>query len=90
MALSNSSAGSSSTTGNKSELSVGYSTLYGDMAGGYALLKDIYKTDVFRLARYLNEQRGPRARSGVDHRAAAGAELGRTSATRTHCRRTRS
>jgi NAD+ synthase (glutamine-hydrolysing) len=45
-------------TGNKSELSVGYATLYGDMAGGFALLKDVYKTDVFRLARYLNERAG--------------------------------
>jgi len=45
-------------TGNKSELSVGYSTLYGDLAGGYALIKDVYKTDVFRLARYLNECAG--------------------------------
>ena len=45
-------------TGNKSELSVGYSTLYGDLAGGYALIKDVYKTDVFRLVRYLNERAG--------------------------------
>ena len=45
-------------TGNKSELSVGYSTLYGDLAGGFALIKDVYKTDVFRLARYLNERAG--------------------------------
>ncbi|MGH3071542.1 MAG: NAD(+) synthase, partial [Gaiellaceae bacterium] len=45
-------------TGNKSELSVGYSTLYGDLAGGYALIKDVYKTDVFRLVRYLNERSG--------------------------------
>jgi NAD+ synthase (glutamine-hydrolysing) len=45
-------------TGNKSELSVGYATLYGDMAGGFALLKDVFKTDVFRLARYLNERAG--------------------------------
>jgi NAD+ synthase (glutamine-hydrolysing) len=43
-------------TGNKSELSVGYSTLYGDLAGGFALIKDVYKTDVFRLARHLNER----------------------------------
>jgi NAD+ synthase (glutamine-hydrolysing) len=43
-------------TGNKSELSVGYATLYGDLAGGFALLKDVFKTDVFRLARYLNER----------------------------------
>jgi NAD+ synthase (glutamine-hydrolysing) len=45
-------------TGNKSEMSVGYATLYGDMAGGFALLKDVFKTDVFRLARYLNERAG--------------------------------
>jgi NAD+ synthase (glutamine-hydrolysing) len=45
-------------TGNKSELSVGYSTLYGDLAGGFALIKDVYKTDVFRLARSLNERAG--------------------------------
>jgi len=45
-------------TGNKSELSVGYSTLYGDLAGGFALIKDVYKTDVFRLARHLNERSG--------------------------------
>jgi NAD+ synthase (glutamine-hydrolysing) len=45
-------------TGNKSELSVGYATLYGDMAGGFALLKDVFKTDVFRLSRHLNEQAG--------------------------------
>src|SRR5262245_15837198 len=45
-------------TGNKSELSVGYATLYGDMAGGFALLKDVYKTDVFRLSTYLNERAG--------------------------------
>jgi NAD+ synthase (glutamine-hydrolysing) len=45
-------------TGNKSELSVGYSTLYGDLAGGFALIKDVFKTDVFRLARDLNERAG--------------------------------
>ncbi len=46
------------TTGNKSEMAVGYSTLYGDMAGGYDVLKDLSKTRVFALARYLNEQAG--------------------------------
>ncbi|MEP7224896.1 MAG: NAD+ synthase [Actinomycetota bacterium] len=46
------------STGNKSELAVGYSTLYGDMAGGFALLKDVFKTDVFRLAEHLNEHAG--------------------------------
>ena len=43
------------TTGNKSEMSVGYATLYGDMCGGYSVLKDIYKTAVFALARWRNE-----------------------------------
>jgi NAD+ synthase (glutamine-hydrolysing) len=58
MALSNKFGWMLVATGNKSELSVGYATLYGDMAGGFALLKDVYKTDVFRLARYLNERSG--------------------------------
>lgn len=42
------------TTGNKSEMAVGYATLYGDMAGGYSVLKDVFKTEVFRLARWRN------------------------------------
>jgi NAD+ synthase (glutamine-hydrolysing) len=42
------------TTGNKSEVAVGYCTLYGDMAGGFDVLKDVYKTQVFELARYRN------------------------------------
>ena len=42
------------TTSNKSETAVGYSTLYGDMAGGFAVLKDILKTTVYQLARYRN------------------------------------
>jgi len=56
MALSNKFGWLVVATGNKSELSVGYSTLYGDLAGGFALLKDVYKTDVFRLAKWLNER----------------------------------
>jgi NAD+ synthase (glutamine-hydrolysing) len=56
MALSNKFGWLLVATGNKSELSVGYATLYGDMAGGFALLKDVFKTDVFRLARHLNER----------------------------------
>src|SRR5215203_2259666 len=56
MALSNKFGWLALATGNKSELSVGYATLYGDMAGGFALLKDVYKTDVFRLSRALNER----------------------------------
>ncbi len=58
MALSNKFGWLVLATGNKSELSVGYSTLYGDLAGGFALLKDVYKTDVFRLARHLNDRAG--------------------------------
>jgi NAD+ synthase (glutamine-hydrolysing) len=58
MALSNKFGWLLVASGNKSELSVGYATLYGDMAGGFALLKDVFKTDVFRLARHLNEQAG--------------------------------
>jgi NAD+ synthase (glutamine-hydrolysing) len=58
MALSNKFGWLPLATGNKSELSVGYATLYGDMAGGFALLKDVYKTDVFRLARHLNDRSG--------------------------------
>jgi NAD+ synthase (glutamine-hydrolysing) len=58
MALSNKFGWLLVATGNKSEMSVGYATLYGDMAGGFALLKDVYKTDVFRLARHLNARAG--------------------------------
>ncbi len=58
MALSNTYGWLVVSTGNKSELAVGYATLYGDMVGGFALLKDVFKTDVFRLARYLNERAG--------------------------------
>jgi NAD+ synthase (glutamine-hydrolysing) len=58
MALSNTYGWLVVSTGNKSELAVGYSTLYGDMVGGFALLKDVFKTDVFRLARYLDERAG--------------------------------
>ncbi len=58
MALSNKFGWLVLATGNKSELSVGYATLYGDMAGGFALLKDVYKTDVWRLSRRLNERAG--------------------------------
>jgi len=67
MALSNKFGELLVTTGNKSEMSVGYATLYGDMCGGYSVLKDIYKTEVYALARWRNEQVadgacGPRGR----------------------------
>ena len=54
MALSNKFGWMVLSTGNKSEMSVGYATLYGDMCGGYAVLKDIYKTTVFALSRWRN------------------------------------
>ena len=54
MALSNKFGSMVLTTGNKSEMSVGYATLYGDMCGGYSVLKDVYKTTVFALSRWRN------------------------------------
>ena len=56
MALSNKSGSIVVTTGNKSEMAVGYATLYGDMAGGFALIKDIVKTLVYRLCNWRNSQ----------------------------------
>jgi NAD+ synthase len=65
MALSNKFGDMLLTTGNKSEMSTGYATIYGDMCGGYSVLKDVYKTTVFALSRWRNEHRpegglGPR------------------------------
>ena len=54
MALSNKFGGLLLTTGNKSEYAVGYATIYGDMCGGYAPIKDLYKTEVYELARWRN------------------------------------
>jgi NAD+ synthetase len=54
MALSNRTGRIVLTTGNKSEMAVGYATLYGDMAGGFAVIKDVFKTFVYRLSRYRN------------------------------------
>ncbi len=56
MAISNKFGPMVLTTGNKSEMSVGYATLYGDMCGGYNVLKDIYKMEVFRLSRWRNDK----------------------------------
>jgi len=56
MALSNQFGWLVLTTGNKSELSVGYATLYGDMAGGFAVIKDLFKRRVYELGRYRNER----------------------------------
>ena len=58
MALSNKFGGLLLTTGNKSEYAVGYATIYGDMCGGYAPIKDLYKTEVFALARWRNAMAG--------------------------------
>jgi NAD+ synthase len=62
MALSNKFGHLLLTTGNKSEVSVGYATLYGDMCGGYSVLKDLYKTEVYRLAHWRNAHRPAGAR----------------------------
>ena len=63
MALSNKFGWLVLTTGNKCEMSVGYSTLYGDMAGGFAVIKDVPKLLVYRLVAMAHEQRRRRARS---------------------------
>jgi NAD+ synthase len=68
MALSNKFGELLVTTGNKSEMSVGYATLYGDMCGGYSVLKDVYKTEVYALAAWRNAHhpngvRGPAGRT---------------------------
>ena len=65
MALSNADGHMLLTTGNKSEMSVGYATLYGDMAGGYSVLKDAYKTTVFALSRWRNANK-PEGALGPD------------------------
>ena len=67
MALSNKFGPMVLTTGNKSEMSVGYATLYGDMCGGFNVLKDVYKTEVFALARWRNQQ-SPQGALGPDGR----------------------
>ncbi len=58
MALSNKFGWLVLTTGNKSEMSVGYATLYGDMAGGFAVIKDLYKTMVYKVAKWYNTSKG--------------------------------
>ena len=65
MAISNKFGPMLLTTGNKSEMSVGYATIYGDMAGGYSVLKDAYKTTVFALSRWRNANK-PRLGLGPD------------------------
>ncbi len=91
MALSNKFGWLVLTTGNKTEMSVGYSTLYGDSAGGFAVIKDVPKQLVYRLARLRNERAG----GGADPRPICSPGRPRpscapTSATTTRCRPTRS
>ena len=58
MSLSNQFGALVLTTGNKSEIAVGYTTLYGDTAGGFAVIKDVFKTMVYKLSHYINEING--------------------------------
>ena len=86
------------TTGNKSEMSVGYATLYGDMCGGYSVLKDVYKTEVYALSHWRNEhQPRRRARAAGTRRSRSRRSrrrrrpsCGRIRRTRTRCRPTTS
>jgi NAD+ synthetase len=65
MALANKFGGLLLTTGNKSEYAVGYATIYGDMCGGYAPIKDLYKTEVYALARWRNAFGGNAPHGGM-------------------------
>jgi len=71
MAVSNKFGGMVVATGNKSEMAVGYATLYGDMAGGYAVLKDVYKTMVYDLARWRNGRGNVIPQSTIDKEPSA-------------------
>jgi len=71
MALSNKFGWLVLTTGNKSEMSVGYSTLYGDSAGGFAVVKDIFKTLLYDVARWRNENGAPIPASIIDRAPSA-------------------
>jgi NAD+ synthase (glutamine-hydrolysing) len=66
MAVSNKFGGMVLATGNKSEMAVGYATLYGDMVGGFAVLKDVFKTDVYRLAEWRNRDEEVIPRATID------------------------
>ncbi len=89
MALSNKFGGLVLTTGNKSEYAVGYATIYGDMCGGYAPIKDLYKTEVFALAAGATTIGGaPGDSAGGDRRGRRRRSCARTRPTRIRCRRT--
>jgi NAD+ synthetase len=78
MAWSNRTGAMVLSTGNKSELAVGYCTLYGDMAGGLALLGDVYKTMVYRVAHWLNRERALIPESSITKPPSAELRLGQT------------
>jgi NAD+ synthase (glutamine-hydrolysing) len=86
MALANKFGGLLLTTGNKSEYAVGYATIYGDMCGGYAPLKDLYKTEVF-ACRGATRRRRAGDPAGGDRRPPS-AELRENQPTRIRCRPT--
>jgi NAD+ synthase len=75
MALSNKFGWMVMTTGNKSEIAVGYATIYGDMCGGYNPIKDLYKTEVYTLARWYNARAGQAVIPEVTITRAPSAEL---------------
>ena len=89
MALSNGFGSLVLTTGNKSETGVGYSTLYGDTAGGFAVLKDVCKTLVYELCVYRNERAGYALIPDRILTKAPSAELRPGQRIRTHCPSTR-
>ncbi len=64
------------TTGNKSEMSVGYCTLYGDMAGGLGVIADVYKTDVYRLVNFINKEEEIIPREIIDKEPSAELSMG--------------
>ena len=90
MALSNKRGALLLTTGNKSELAVGYCTLYGDMSGGLGVIADVPKTMVYRVARWLNAHAGRPMIPEATLTKAPSAELRPNQTIRTPCRRTTS
>ncbi|MDZ7734614.1 MAG: NAD(+) synthase [Acidimicrobiia bacterium] len=89
MALSNRFGWMVLTTGNKSELAVGYATLYGDMAGGFSVIKDVPKLLVYELCHDLNRRKGREIVPANVLEKPPSAELRPTRSTPTRCRRTR-
>ena len=66
------------TTGNKSEMAVGYCTLYGDMCGGLAIIADVYKTDIYKLANYINREKEIIPQTIIDKAPSAELKLNQT------------